>query len=97
VHRHFAIRIIQAEYLMTRFASYTTGATGTQNDVRLSAGIVFRFGGNRHVAELTPVTYSCFVNPASVYPELQSPSQARLSIWTRQRPSPTHGLWMAER
>ena len=68
VHRHFAIRIIQAEYLMTRFASYTTGATGTQNDVRLSAGIVFRFGGNRHVAELTPVTYSCFVNPASVYP-----------------------------
>ena len=68
VHRHFAIRIIQAEYLMTRFASYTTGTTGTQNDMRLSAGLVYRFGGNPHVAELPPVTYSCFVNPASVYP-----------------------------
>jgi hypothetical protein len=68
VHRHFAIRIIQAEYLMTRFASYTTGTTGAQNDMRLSAGLVYRFGGNPHVAELLPVTYSCFVNPASVYP-----------------------------
>ena len=27
VHRHFAIRIIQAEYLMTRFQDYTTGTT----------------------------------------------------------------------
>jgi hypothetical protein len=68
VHRHFAIRIIQAEYLMTRFASYTTGATGSQNDMRLSAGLVFRFGGNPHVAELPPVTYSCSVNPKAVYP-----------------------------
>ncbi|MGB7549831.1 MAG: hypothetical protein WBM14_18995 [Terracidiphilus sp.] len=68
VHRHFAIRIIQAEYLMTRFTSYTTGAAGMQNDMRLSSGIVFRFGGNRHVAERQPVTYSCLVNPATVHP-----------------------------
>jgi opacity protein-like surface antigen/outer membrane protein OmpA-like peptidoglycan-associated protein len=68
VHHHIAIRIIQAEYLMTRFSSYTTGSTGTQNDIRLSSGIVFRFGGNPHVAPLPPVTYSCFVNPASVFP-----------------------------
>ena len=45
VHHHFAIRIIQAEYLMTRFAGYTTGQR-SQNDMRLSSGIVFRFGGN---------------------------------------------------
>src|ERR1035441_1150585 len=68
VHRHFAIRIIQAEYLMTRFASYTTGTTGAQNDMRLSAGIVFRFGGNPRALELPPVTYSCSVNPKTVYP-----------------------------
>jgi hypothetical protein len=68
VRRHLAIRIIQAEYLMTRFSSYTTGSAGTQNDIRLSAGVVFRFGGNPHMAPLPPVTYSCFVNPASVYP-----------------------------
>lgn len=68
VHRHLAIRIVQAEYLMTRFTNYTTGKAGTQNDMRLSTGLVFRFGGNPHVAEMPPVTYSCFVNPATVFP-----------------------------
>jgi outer membrane protein OmpA-like peptidoglycan-associated protein len=66
VRHHIAIRIIQAEYLMTRFASYTTGATAMQNDMRLSSGLVLRFGGSPHFAELPSVTYSCFVNPASV-------------------------------
>src|SRR5665213_2031234 len=70
VHHHFAIRIIQAEYLMTRFASYTTGTTGTQNDMRLSSGIVFRFGGRGAPAlpPLPPLAYSCSVNPSSVFP-----------------------------
>jgi len=67
VHRYFAIRVIQAEYLMTRFESYTTGDTGTQNDMRLSAGIVFRFGGSPRAPKFSPVTYSCSVNPANVY------------------------------
>ena len=39
---HFAIRPVQAEYLMTRFGVGTTG-TQTQNNVRLSTGFVFRF------------------------------------------------------
>ena len=47
VHHHIAIRIIQAEYMMTRFADLTTGIRQRQNDVRLSAGVVFSFGGNR--------------------------------------------------
>lgn len=68
VRHHLAIRVIQAEYLMNRFDSYTTGAAGTQDDMRLSAGLVFRFGGNPHVAPLPPVTYSCLVNPVSGYP-----------------------------
>ncbi len=38
VHHNIAIRLVQAEYLMTRFASTT------QNNARISAGIVFRFG-----------------------------------------------------
>jgi hypothetical protein len=70
VHHHFAIRIIQAEYLMTRFASYTTGTTGTQNDMRLSSGIVFRFGGRGAppLPPLPPLAYSCSVKPSSVFP-----------------------------
>lgn len=41
-----ALRLFQAEYVMTRFRDPTSiaGRTGTQNDVRLSVGIVFRFG-----------------------------------------------------
>jgi outer membrane protein OmpA-like peptidoglycan-associated protein len=35
--------------------------------MRLSAGIVFRFGGNPRALELPPVTYSCSVNPTTVY------------------------------
>jgi outer membrane protein OmpA-like peptidoglycan-associated protein len=69
VRRHIAIRPIQAEYLMTRFQDYSTGLTASQNDMRLSAGIVFRFGG--HAAPPlppAPITYFCSVNPPSVFP-----------------------------
>lgn len=68
VHRHFAIRVIQAEYLMTRFETRTTGDTARQNDIRLSSGIVFRFGGGPPPAPKLPVAYSCSVNPAGVFP-----------------------------
>jgi len=44
--KHVALRAVQAEYLMTRFADVSTSVRGTQNDMRLSAGIVFRFGGH---------------------------------------------------
>jgi opacity protein-like surface antigen len=65
IHRHFAIRIVQAEYLMTNFADLSTGNRDTQNDMRLSSGLVFGFGGN------TPplaVEYSCTLNPSTVFP-----------------------------
>jgi outer membrane protein OmpA-like peptidoglycan-associated protein/opacity protein-like surface antigen len=66
VRRHFAIRLIQAEYLMTRFQDYSTGSTASQNDMRLSSGLVFRFGG--HAAPPPQVTLSCLANPALVFP-----------------------------
>jgi opacity protein-like surface antigen/outer membrane protein OmpA-like peptidoglycan-associated protein len=66
VHRHLAIRAIQAEYLMTRFENRTTGDTAMQNDIRLSSGIVFRFGGGPSTPKL-PAALSCSVNPSSVF------------------------------
>ena len=45
---------------------YSTGTTSSQNDMRLSSGIVFRFGGN--AAPLRQVTLSCSANPALVFP-----------------------------
>jgi hypothetical protein len=70
VRRHLAIRIIQAEYLMTNFENRNTGSSATQNDMRLSSGIVFRFGGRTatRLPEVAAVTYSCVVNPTSVFP-----------------------------
>jgi outer membrane protein OmpA-like peptidoglycan-associated protein/opacity protein-like surface antigen len=69
MRHHLAIRLIQAEYLMTRFQDYSTGATASQNDMRLSSGIVFRFGGfAAPPLPPAPVTYSCSVNPSSVFP-----------------------------
>jgi len=69
-HRHFAFRIIQAEYLMTRFTDFNTGNSGTQNDVRLSSGIVFRFGGRAAppLPPPAPLAYSCSVKPTAVFP-----------------------------
>jgi opacity protein-like surface antigen len=42
VGTHIAIRLIQAEYLLTKF---NDGLNNRQNNARISAGIVFRFGG----------------------------------------------------
>jgi hypothetical protein len=65
--RHFTLRPVQAEYLMTRFAVVGYGSPGTaatQNDLRLSSGIVLAFGGKPPV----PVALSCTVQPATAYP-----------------------------
>jgi outer membrane protein OmpA-like peptidoglycan-associated protein len=69
IHRHFAIRLIQAEYLMTRFQNYDTGTSAMQNDMRLSSGIVFRFGGSTAppLPPLPPLAYSCSVNPTAAF------------------------------
>jgi len=43
---HFSMRLVQAEYLLTRFERLT-GSVGSQNDVRLSAGLVFHLAGRQ--------------------------------------------------
>jgi hypothetical protein len=44
VLRHLSIRAIQAEYMMTRFGLLTPEGSTTQSDLRLSSGLVLRFG-----------------------------------------------------
>ncbi len=68
--RHFAIRLLQAEYVMTYFNDVSAGATGRsrQNDVRLSAGIVFRFGGSQPPPPVNhPPMASCSADKTIVY------------------------------
>ena len=43
--RQWAIRCLDVDYLMTRFNG-SAGSTTTQNDLRVTTGVVFRFGPN---------------------------------------------------
>jgi outer membrane protein OmpA-like peptidoglycan-associated protein len=70
VHRKVALRLVQAEYLMTRFMdpSSLTGQTATQHNLRLSTGIVFRFGGNPPPPPPNrPPVVSCSAEKSMVY------------------------------
>jgi outer membrane protein OmpA-like peptidoglycan-associated protein/opacity protein-like surface antigen/chitodextrinase len=70
-HR-LALRLFQAEFLLTRFRDPTslTSDRGWQSNVRLSAGLVFRFGGNPAPPAPPPnrpPVVSCSANKNSVY------------------------------
>ncbi len=63
--RHISLRAVQAEYMMTRFAALpATGPGTTQNDLRLSTGLVFRFGD---IAPHAPLELACSIQPAIAY------------------------------
>ena len=65
---HISIRAVQAEYMFTRFAGVTngvsTGTSASQNDLRLSSGLLFGFGGRQ--AE-PPVQLACSVQPGTAF------------------------------
>jgi hypothetical protein len=42
ITRHFAIRVLEADYYRTQFSN---GLNHRQNNLRLGAGLIFRFGG----------------------------------------------------
>jgi outer membrane protein OmpA-like peptidoglycan-associated protein/opacity protein-like surface antigen len=69
LNHRIALRLFQAEYLLTRFQDPTsvTGDKGWQSNVRLSAGLVFRFGGNPPPPPNHPPVVSCSVDKSSVY------------------------------
>lgn len=66
--KHFAIRVIQAEYFMTNFSapSTVTGlSVNRQNNLRISAGVVVRLGEKEPPPNHPPVA-SCSVDKSSV-------------------------------
>jgi hypothetical protein len=42
----FSVRLVQVEYMLTRF-DHPNASSASQNDVRISAGIVFHFGNSQ--------------------------------------------------
>lgn len=68
--RHLALRLFQLEYVPTRFPDPTSSA-GTlewQGDMRVSTGLVFRFGGGAPAAAPAspPPTMTCSADPGAV-------------------------------
>ncbi|HVA95884.1 MAG TPA: PKD domain-containing protein [Candidatus Dormibacteraeota bacterium] len=70
LNRRIALRLIQVEYFPTHFQDPTSlgGDKGWQSNVRLSAGIVFRFGGNPPPPppNHSPIV-SCSAEPDMIY------------------------------
>jgi outer membrane protein OmpA-like peptidoglycan-associated protein len=64
IDHRLALRLVQAEYMMTRFDNLNTGSTANQNEMRISTGLVFRYGGGAPL----PVTLACAASPTSVFP-----------------------------
>jgi outer membrane protein OmpA-like peptidoglycan-associated protein len=64
--RHVAIRLVQGEYLYTNFSD---NRSNRQNNLRLSAGIVWRFGFPAPPPPHNPPTASCSANPSTVHLE----------------------------
>ena len=69
LNHRLALRLLQAEYLLTRFQDPTslTGADGWQSNVRLSTGLVFRFGGNPPPPPNRSPVASCSSDKTMVY------------------------------
>jgi len=68
---HIALRPIQAEYMLTRFAAVTSGSSTNQNDLRLSSGLVFRFGGKQAFA--APQPSAAIQSPPPPPPPVEAP------------------------
>jgi outer membrane protein OmpA-like peptidoglycan-associated protein/opacity protein-like surface antigen len=71
LNHRIALRLFQVEYLLSRFQdpSSVTKENGWQSNVRLSAGLVFRFGGNGPPPPPpnSPPLVSCSADKSMVY------------------------------
>jgi len=68
IHKNFAWRVAELDYLMTTYTGTGVGASGRQNNFRAATGVVFRFGiPNPPPPPNHPPVAACAVTPASIY------------------------------
>jgi outer membrane protein OmpA-like peptidoglycan-associated protein len=65
--RHIALRPFEGDFLLTHFKNVSSAQPGWQDNVRFSAGIVFRFGGSAPPAPSAAIAASCSVDKDMVY------------------------------
>jgi outer membrane protein OmpA-like peptidoglycan-associated protein len=68
IHKNFAWRVAELDYLMTTYSGTNLGASGRQNNFRAGTGVVLRFGiPNPPPPPNHPPVAACSVTPASIY------------------------------
>jgi len=68
IHKNFAWRVAELDYLMTTYSGANLGASGRQNNFRAGTGVVLRFGiPNPPPPPNHPPVAACAVTPASIY------------------------------
>jgi outer membrane protein OmpA-like peptidoglycan-associated protein len=68
IHKNFAWRVAELDYLLTSYSGTNVAASGRQNSFRAATGVVLRFGiPNPPPPPNHPPVASCSVTPASIY------------------------------
>ena len=83
ISRHVALRLLEADFLLTHFKdpfSNNGQGRGWQDNVRLSTGIVFRFGGSPPAPPPAPLTASCSADKSMVYAESRETVTVRVDV-----------------
>jgi len=64
---HIALRLIEGDFLFTNFDPFPPNTKNWQKNVRLSSGLVFRFGGNPPPPPKVAMSASCSADKDMVY------------------------------
>jgi outer membrane protein OmpA-like peptidoglycan-associated protein len=83
ISRHIALRLLEADFLLTHFKdpfSNNGQGRGWQDNVRLSTGIVFRFGGSPPAPPPAPLVASCSADKSMIYAESLDTVSVRVDV-----------------
>jgi outer membrane protein OmpA-like peptidoglycan-associated protein len=83
ISRHISLRLIDADFLLTHFKDpFSTNGQGRgwQDNVRLSTGIVFRFGGSPPAPPPAALMASCSADKSTVYADSREIVTVRVDV-----------------
>jgi outer membrane protein OmpA-like peptidoglycan-associated protein/opacity protein-like surface antigen len=92
---HIALRLIEGDFLLTNFRDpFATNVQSWQKNVRLSSGLVFRFGGNPPPPQRVAMSAACSVDREMVYADSGDVIAVHVSAQTSDR-YPVNYSWSA--
>jgi outer membrane protein OmpA-like peptidoglycan-associated protein len=92
---HIALRLIEGDFLLTNFRDpFATNVQSWQKNVRLSSGLVFRFGGNPPPPQRVAMSATCSADREMVYADSGDVIAVHVSAQTSDR-YPVNYSWSA--